>query len=276
MTSTFAESYAAAAARWPVGTAHTDVPTSWGRTHVLTAGPPDAPAVLLLHGGGATATAWADLARELAGRWRLLAPDQPGDAGLSEGTRPPRSTADLVSWLAELRAACGIDRWHVVGHSAGAHLALGLALAVPDEVTTLTLLDPTAVVAGFGPRYLVRALPSLVRPTAGRLRRFLAWETAGRPLPEVWVDAYVDGALGDRGPLVRTRRPSRTRLAGLTVPTLVVVAGRSRAHDPARVARRAAALPGTTVVRLGSATHHTLPLLDAPEVAEAVSAHLAG
>jgi pimeloyl-ACP methyl ester carboxylesterase len=274
---TFAESYAAAAARWPAGTTSLDVPTWWGRTHLLTAGPVDAPAVLLLHGGGATATAWADLAGELAGRYRLLAPDQPGDVGLSPTGRPPRSTADLVSWVTELRRALGLERWHVVGHSAGAHLGLHVALADPDGVGTLTLLDPTAVVAGFSPRYLAHALPGLLRPTPGRIRRALAWETGGRELPPAWVDAHVRGATdGERGPLVRTRRPGAAALAALSVPALVVVAGAGRAHDPDRVARRAAAVPGATVVRLAGATHHTLPLRDAPAVAAEVGRHLSG
>jgi len=265
----FADSYAAAAARWPAGTTATDVPTSWGTTHLLTAGPPDGPPVVLLHGGGATATSWADLAARLAGRSRLLAPDQPGDPGLSTPARLPRSTADLVSWLSELRAACGIERWHVVGHSAGAHLGLVSALADAGAVRSLTLLDPTAVVAGFRPGYLVRAVPMLVRPTPSRVRSFLDWETSGRRLPAAWVDAYVRGATEvERAPLVRTRRPRRAELSGLAVPLLVVVADGSRAHDPDRVARRAAELPGASVVRLPGATHHTLPLLDAPAVAD--------
>ena len=73
----FRESYAAAAARWPAGTTDLDVDTSWGRTHLLAAGPADAPVVLLLHGGGATATAWADLARSSSagsGCWRPNSP----------------------------------------------------------------------------------------------------------------------------------------------------------------------------------------------------------
>jgi pimeloyl-ACP methyl ester carboxylesterase len=271
----FQESYAAAAARWPAGTTSTEVATSWGRTHLLAAGPAAADVVLLLHGGGATATAWADLAVELAPHVRLLAPDQPGDVGLSSAERPPRSTGDLRAWLTELRAACGVGRWHVVGHSAGAHLALSAALTDPGSIRTLSLLDPTAVVTGFSPRYLASGLPGVLWPDEARTRRFLAWETGGRPLPEAWVDAQVRGATEvPRGPLVRTRRPRRRQLAALAVPTLVVVADAGRAHDPDRVARRAAALPGTTVVRLAAATHHTLPLLDAPAVATALAAHL--
>ena len=166
-----------------------------------------------------------------------------------------------------------MHRWHVVGHSAGAHLGLSRALSAPARTATLTLLDPTAVVAGFSSRYLAHALPILLRPTAERARRFLGWETGGRELPAAWVDTYVAGAVQPTR-LVRTRRPGRAELARLSVPTLVVVADAGRVHDPERVARRAAALPGTTVVRLAGATHHTLPLLDAPPVAAAVAAHL--
>jgi pimeloyl-ACP methyl ester carboxylesterase len=273
---TFAESHAAAADRWPAGTTSTEVPTSWGTTHLLMAGPTDAPVVLLLHGGGATATVWADLAVELVPQHRLLAPDQPGDAGLSSRAGAPRSTADLVAWLTELSGAFGRGPWHVVGHSAGAHLGLSAALDHPAGIQTLTLLDPTAVVTGFSPRYLAHGLPGLLRPSEARIRRFLTWETGGRELPEPWVDAYLRGATEPgRGPLVRTRRPDRRRLSTLCVPTLVIVAGSSRAHDPDRLVRRASALPGTEVVRLPGATHHTLPLLDAPAVAVALRAHLA-
>lgn len=65
----FSEAYATAAARWPTGTESLDVPTSWGRTHVLAAGPAGASPVVLLHGDGATATAWAGVAAVLAGRF---------------------------------------------------------------------------------------------------------------------------------------------------------------------------------------------------------------
>lgn len=271
----FLDSYDAAAHRWP-GSA-LEVPTSWGRTHVLTAGPPTGPTVVLLHGDGATATAWAAVATELAGL-RALAPDQPGNPGRSSSSRPFRTTADLVAWLDELMTEVAGGPVHLVGHSAGAHLALSYALEHGGGLASLVLLDPTFCFAGMSPRYLVHALPTLVRPTPAAVRRFLAWETRGRTLDPAWVEAYVQGATAfDRTPIVRTRRPPTARLAGLTVPTLVVVAGRSRTHDPATVARRArSVLPHATVTELPHATHHTMPVLDAPELAAAIRAHVTG
>ena len=271
----FPESYAAAASRWPDGSTAVDVPTSWGRTHVLEAGPAHGPTVVLLHGDGATATAWADVATELTGDFRMLAPDQPGSPGLSSSSRPFRATTDLVSWLDELlRSVSGPV--HLAGHSAGAHLALSYALEHGQHVASLSLLDPTFCFAGLDPRYLWHALPTLIRPTPAGVRRFLGWETQGRVLDPAWVETYVDGATGfDRTPIVRTRRPDARAIAGLSVPLLVLVAARSRTHDPARVARNArAALPAATVIEVPRATHHTMPLLDAPELAAAMATHM--
>ena len=272
----FIEAYAAAAARWPVGTGSLDVPTSWGRTSVLAAGPATAPPLVLLHGGGTTATSWAGVAGALAGRFRVLAPDQPGSPGRSTSSRPFRTTADTTAWLAELLAALGTGPVHLGGHSAGAHLALSCALERPGTVASLALVDPTACVAGFSPRYLLHAAPHLLRPTPHRVRRFLAWETGGRAVDPVELDLWVRGSTEfESTPIVRTRRPSRARLSRLGTPTLVLVGGRSRAHDPSRVARNARSLlPDATVVVLPEASHHTLPVLDAEETAAAIARHV--
>lgn len=276
---TFAQSYDAAAARWPAGTTASGVDTSWGRTHLLAAGPAGAPAVVLLHGDGATATAWAGVAAGLADRFRVLAPDQPGNPGRSSSSRPFRSTADQVRWLGELLTAVADGPPHLAGHSAGAHLALSYALdGEGPRPTSLALLDPTACFTGFSPHYLLRAAPSLVRPSPSRLRRFLAWETGGRPLEPAWLNTYVRGATEcPRTPIVRTRRPAAARLGVLAVPALVLVAGRSRAHDPRRLAAGArSALPSVDVQVLPDASHHTMPVLDAAELAAAIGAHAHG
>ncbi len=234
--------------------------------------------MVLLHGDGATATAWASVAAELFGRFRVLAPDQPGNPGHSSSSRPFRTTSDLVSWLDKLLTSVSRGPVHLAGHSSGAHRALAYALEPPQQLTSLSLLDPTLCFAGMSPWYLVHALPALVRPTPARVRRFLAWETRGRVLDPRWLVTYAQGATAfERTPIVPTRRPEPGRLAGLTIPLLVVVAGNGRAHDPARVARNArSVLPAATVVELPGATHHTMPVLDADVLAGAMTAHMAG
>jgi pimeloyl-ACP methyl ester carboxylesterase len=242
---------------------------------VLAAGPAGATPLVLLHGGGATATAWAGVARELCVRFRVLAPDQPGSPGRSTSSRPFRTTADRTAWLTELLEALDVGPVHLVGHPAGVHLALA-GVRGRSRPASLSLLDPTACFAGFSARYLLHAAPHLVRPTPDRVRRFLAWATRGRALDPAWLEVCVRGSTEfESAPIVRTRRPSRDRLAGLTTPALVLIAGRSRAHDPSRVARGARTLvPEATVVELPQATHHTVPVIDAGETAAAVGDHV--
>ncbi|WP_345035734.1 hypothetical protein [Streptomyces sannanensis] len=56
-------------------------------------------------------------------------------------------------------------------------------------------------------------------------------------------------------------RPTADALRALEPPTLILLAGRSRAHDVRKVAARAAELlPDAECVTLPGATHHTLPL----------------
>jgi hypothetical protein len=99
---------------------------------VLAAGPAGATPLVLLHGGGATATAWARVARELCVPGAR--PRPAGSPGRSTSSRPFRTTADRTAWLAELSAALDVGPVHLVGHPAGAHLALaGARGAVPPR-----------------------------------------------------------------------------------------------------------------------------------------------
>ena len=124
------------------------------------------------------------------------------------------------------------------------------------------LLDPTDTFAPLSLRYRLKAIPQLARPSSQRMRRFLAWETWGRPLDPAWLAGQDLG----RAQIVMPRRPHRGELADLHAPVLVIVAGRSRAHDPARIARLARdRLANVTSVTLAQATHHSVPTEDAPE-----------
>jgi pimeloyl-ACP methyl ester carboxylesterase len=70
--------------------------------------------------------------------------------------------------------------------------------------------------------------------------------------------------------------PKPEELARLGLPALVVVAGRSRAHDPAKIAARARErLPEVTVETLAQATHHTIPTEDTDELTGYIAGFLA-
>ncbi|WP_353943139.1 alpha/beta hydrolase [Streptomyces sp. HUAS MG91] len=246
-------------ARWPASTEERDVVTPYGRTRVHVYGPADGAPLVLLPGGSATGLVWFANAPALGERFRIHAVDLLGDAGRTErrGT-PLKSADDLTAWLDALLDGLGLARTHLCGHSYGAWLAVKYALRAPQRVDRLALLDPTQVFAGFRPGYLLRALPTLIRPSQDRARAFLAWETAGVRPDEAWQRLYALATTVPDRKLVAGGRPP---IAGLSMPVLTLLAEHSRAHRADKVADRARrTLPHGEVALLPEATHHSLPL----------------
>ena len=274
--SRFSRAYRRAVDAWPVPVTSAAVPTGYGRTHVLFCGEDTAPPVLLLPGHGATAAVWGAVAAGLSPRHRVIAVDPPGQPApgqpptgqpVSTDRRPVRATADLTDWLDQLLDALSVPRAAVIGHSYGAYLAVQYALHAPGRVSRLVLLDPTDTFAPLGLGYRLRAVPALARPSGAGMRRFLAWETRGLPVDETWLDVVAAGQDLGRAKIVMPRRPRADQITGLDVPVLVIVAGRSRAHDPSRIIARARELlPEATTATLDRATHHTIPAGGAAEL----------
>ncbi|MFF3741107.1 alpha/beta fold hydrolase [Streptomyces sp. NPDC002566] len=257
----FDRAYDELLARWPESTEERDVPTPYGRTRVHVYGPPDGSPLVLLPGGSATGLVWFANAPALGERHRVYAVDLAGDAGRTERRGAAlRNADDMTAWLDALLDGLGLARIHLCGHSYGAWLAARYALHAPQRVDRLALVDPTQIFAGFRLGYLLRALPTLLRPTEARARAFLAWETAGTHPDETWQRLHALAATVPDRKFVTGGRP---RTAGLSMPVLVLLGERSRAHDVAKVADRARrTLPQGEVALLPGATHHSLPLTD--------------
>ncbi|ARJ06918.1 3-oxoadipate enol-lactone hydrolase [Cnuibacter physcomitrellae] len=99
--------------------------------------------VVLLHGVGSSSATWAELAPLVDERYALLMPDYRGH-GDSAKPEPPYRVEDFVADLLRLTAELGIRRFHLVGFSIGAVFGQALALAAPDAVASLVLLNSIA------------------------------------------------------------------------------------------------------------------------------------
>ncbi|OPG11403.1 alpha/beta fold hydrolase [Microbispora sp. GKU 823] len=265
------------AANWPASTESAAISTPYGTTHVNSVGPADAPPVVLLHGGGTTSTVWSSTAKALGTAYRVHAVDTVGEAGRSvAGERAVRRLGDQMAWLDAVLDGLGATTVSMCGHSYGAWSALHYASHAPGRVRALVLVDPTNCFTGFSRRYLLRALPMLLRPTVRRRRAFIDWETGRTALDEKWrrlndLAAGFPAARPLTGP-----RPGPEELRALRPPVLLLLAERSRAHDIGRVAASAAALlPRVETAVLPGATHHTLPLAAPPEMDARIERFLA-
>lgn len=99
------------------------------RWHVQEAG--QGPTLLLLHGAGGATQSWRNLLPILAGSFHVVAPDLPGQGFTRIGSRQRLGLRPLAEDIMRL---CDEARWSphaIIGHSAGAALALELARHMP-------------------------------------------------------------------------------------------------------------------------------------------------
>lgn len=127
------------------------------RLHFLEWGSPDAPPILLLHGGHQSAHSWDLVSLHLAQRYRVLALDQRGH-GDSEWVRDVEYANHAMALDAEaFIAALGLHKPIVIGHSMGARNAMLLTRRDPARLRALVVVDVgpevsesgRAVIAGF-------------------------------------------------------------------------------------------------------------------------------
>jgi len=107
----------------------------------------EGPAVLLLHGWPQTAYAWRRVVPLLADRHTVVAPDLPG-FGASSRPAGGYDKRTIAGVLADLMAALGHTRYHLVGHDVGGQVAYPLAALHPEAVRTLTFVE--AGIPGLG------------------------------------------------------------------------------------------------------------------------------
>lgn len=69
---TFLAAYDKAMTLWPVPYEQRDVPTRFGRTHVVVSGPENGPPIVLLHCALMTSAIWSPIIGELSATYRTL------------------------------------------------------------------------------------------------------------------------------------------------------------------------------------------------------------
>jgi pimeloyl-ACP methyl ester carboxylesterase len=113
-------------------------------------GRPGAPVILLLHGFPTSSHMFRDLIPELAGDYRVVAPDLPG-FGFSQA--PDRSAfsysfENLANLVGKFVGAIGLDRFAVYVFDYGAPVGFRLAAARPHQITAIISQNGNAYVEG--------------------------------------------------------------------------------------------------------------------------------
>ncbi|MAW99791.1 MAG: alpha/beta hydrolase [Sphingomonas sp.] len=109
---------------------------------VVTAGDPDAPAMLFLHGFPESHRTWRHQIGEFARDHFVVAPDQRGFARSDkpphvDDYRPEKPVGDAIALMEHF----GKERFTLVGHDWGGAISWMLALTRPDRVERLAILN---------------------------------------------------------------------------------------------------------------------------------------
>ena len=154
------------------------------------------PAIILLHGFGASTFSWREVTAPLAGMGTVVAYDRPA-FGLTERPLPgewqgenPYGAEANVKLLFGLMDALGIRSAVLVGNSAGGRVAVQAALSDPTRVQGLVLVD-AAIYQGGGRRFGLLA-PIIETPQMDRLGPFFARSLAGQEGSQFLQTAWHD------------------------------------------------------------------------------------
>ncbi len=225
------------------------------------AGPPDAPAIVFVHGTRLSRSMWHGQVRGLQDEFRVLALDLPGHGVLAHEPFTVRGAADRVGRVIEDAAG---GHAVVVGLSLGGYVGMDLAARRPELVRGLVLSGATAEPIGLRSRPYQALAWAMERWDGPRLDAVNRWFFTRRFGPTVG-GAISEGGFWSAGGAVALRsligERFADRLAAYPGPVLLI----NGAWDlPFRLFAPAFARRARDVrrVRLGRATH--LANLDRP------------
>ncbi len=159
--------------------------------NVAVQGPPDGPALLLLHGWGRSRNDMRPIARDLSETYRTHAIDLPGHGGSPPPPEPwgVPEHAELLNKYIQSKVQSSVT---IVGHSNGGRIALYMASQPSSPIERLALISPSGVQPKRSWAYHLRsglarafkapvqALPSPLQvPAEDWLRHSLAWRLLG-------------------------------------------------------------------------------------------------
>ncbi len=147
---------------------------------------PNGRTLVLFHGKNFCGATWGDTARVLAAAgYRVIVPDQ---IGFCKSSKPPGfqySLYGLANLTAELIRSRGLSKVTLVGHSMGGLLAMRMAIAMPQLVQQMVLVDPIGLEDG-----LALGLPYLPLDRATEMER----RKTAASIKAQQLNAYYHGA----------------------------------------------------------------------------------
>jgi pimeloyl-ACP methyl ester carboxylesterase len=245
--------------------------------------------ILFLHGSLSNGDGWHRTAAALRPLYRCLTPDLIGYGASMPWPKGVPFTLDAERLVLEPLLSCCADTFHLVGYSYGGVVALDLALAHPDRVRTLTLIEPVLfnVLHEAGKKFAFQQFARMrddfvaalsQGPVDAALQPFVDfWTGHGswhKLPPQIRADMLVAaGKVALDWQVSFAFSPSRQSLSALAPRTLLLRGDRSPPSMLELVDALHALMPGSSH-RIIRGANHLLPITCAAEVTQAILLHL--
>lgn len=250
--------------------------------HYRDQGQRDGPTILLVHGYSVSLLCWEPWVIRLGDQYRVVSIDLPGH-GLTRAPAGYRATIEAYrDVVAEFAHEYGLQRFAIAGNSMGGNVAWEYALAHPEQLDALILVDAS----GWPPTQNASEPPFfkvLQNPTLGPLfrdldntalmRKGLQASFANPALAsDQMVTTYseLSHAPGHRDMLIQLMLgfnsrnfASNERLAAIHTPTLILVGAHDNLVPPADAERFHQAIAGSELVSFPDSGH--MPEVERPE-----------
>ncbi|KNG93406.1 alpha/beta fold hydrolase [Pseudaestuariivita atlantica] len=234
----------------------------------------EGPTVLLLHGVGLRAEAWAAQIDALAPRHTVIAPDMAGH-GHSAGFSQSPALADYADRVAEALDTPA----HLVGHSMGALIALDLAARYPHLARSVTAVNavyqrPPDAARAIRARAAAMSDDAPPDPSAPLDRWFGAVPSAARDACERWLRAAPATGYNQAYTLFAHHDAGDVPLHAIKAPVMCVTGSDDPNSTPDMSRALASATGGTAHVIDGAA--HMLPMTHADTLTPLLTRHFTG
>jgi pimeloyl-ACP methyl ester carboxylesterase len=243
------------------------VATRFGLTHVNAFGPKGAPALMLLHGMGASSTMWAPNIQDLRRDFRVYAPDTIDDLGKSRCEKRLRRRTDYIAWLTDLCSGLKLGKTHLAGVSYGGWLAFLFASSTTPILDKIIGIAPAATFQRISPKYFIKAIPVVLTPIK-RIKdhffvRFFSWLAGMTDLKDLerhllWRQQVCGADNARLRPIVPPRVLSDRELQSIKLPSLLLLGTREVIYDPLKVLYRAEGTMLTITAELISGGTHMM------------------
>jgi 2-hydroxy-6-oxonona-2,4-dienedioate hydrolase len=234
------------------------VSTSIGPSHMLITGPEDGLPLICLHGMRTGASFLLSELPVVASRFRLYAPDIPGQSIRGPEVKLSLEDNSYADWLIELMDGLELPSANLFGVSWGGFVARLTASKAPTRVSKLSLLVPAGIANGSHLTGLVKMAFPMIRhtlwPTSNSLRSLL------RPIMSTWDPDWADAiSCSFQDMKMDARVPPLVKdddLRRLRMPTLVIAGEKDISFPgPAVVGRVKRLIPNVETVVLDDCKH---------------------